>query len=391
MYLAKRLLIIFFICLIFIPFIGKYCYQGSTPNKFLTTENRIVTPYTRLESFHSHDLKKFFKNIDLYISDRLIKKDEIVQKINKYLTNPKYFLNFDISKGVKGTSGFLFLGNNWNKVIDRHFNKQYDFSDKSFQKLSGFHERLSKVVEKQGGKYFVFLGPDKHVVYCENFPNWLMNQSCDKATSVTNNIKDRMGALDINVVYPAKELTKEKEKIVYYKTDTHWNLLGAKIGFDSLIKEIINQSNLFKDSKFQENENFSLRKTSSDKIGDLGPIIGLGKNFKVDDVEYEIISPIKVLFSEEGGQPTEHGIPQILVKGGKPGWNAYMKNENAPNKLKVLIICDSFMIAMSRYFNLNFSDVHYLSRHTAMGEIEAQIKKIKPDLVVYETVERDFK
>lgn len=65
-----------------------------------------------------------------------------------------------------------------------------------------------------------------------------------------------------------------------------------------------------------------------------------------------------------------------------------MHNQNAANKMKLVVIGDSFFQALSPFFNASFSDIVYIAHTIPIHDQEQVIQKFKPDIVVYETVER---
>lgn len=63
-------------------------------------------------------------------------------------------------------------------------------------------------------------------------------------------------------------------------------------------------------------------------------------------------------------------------------------NPNATNKLKLVVIGDSFFKALSLFFNASFSDIVCIAHTIPIKDQERVIMKFKPAIVVYETVER---
>ncbi len=65
-----------------------------------------------------------------------------------------------------------------------------------------------------------------------------------------------------------------------------------------------------------------------------------------------------------------------------------MTNPAAATEKRVLVFCDSFMTAMSPYVNATFTHVLYASRNRPPEDWKALIDAFRPELVIYETVER---
>lgn len=377
-----------FITIIVLPFIGNTLFYGLQNNLILKTENRRVSQYKEF-IFSKQGVRDYFNNLDKMIEDRLFKKDKIVDTVNYYLSDPDLFFKVDLDKAVIGNNGFVFLGNNYDKVIYRHFNQnKFSIVNNSID----LHKKLSTITSKVGAHYVVFVAPDKHAIYAENFPSWAKVDSNEGVSKLTQKKIQELQTLGINVVYPYSELKSAKQKrTLYYKTDTHWNIAGAEVGFMSLMKNL--ESNYFTDFQFQANKDVRLTMNKKDSFGDLGVIAGLSRRFKVDDVSYDFCSQQEVDFSVRGAPPTTVNIRNSSSSGYDGTWFGYVVNNSAPLDKKVLVICDSFMTAMSLFINSYFHQVSYISKSYPQGDlinIEKTILDFKPDIVIYETVERAF-
>lgn len=381
---VKYCLTVFFLLLITVPFLGRYCIKGSSSEKFLRTENRLVTQYIELESLRSRHFKKYFNNLNNYISDRLSKKDSVVKYANRLLMNPAYFLNLDLTKGTVGLDGYLFLGNLYEGVINRHFNKDYVVDKNKESALYSLHVELSSLAKDLNSKYYFFIAPDKHNVYCDKVPKWLTSNACAISNKVTDHLVSNLRERNLNVIYPLDDLRRLTLENVYYKSDTHWNVYGAEIGYKHLNGYINKESNL----GLIINSDYTLESTEMNYVGDLINILGIAKERVPNDKVYSIETVDSVLWSNKTEQPRFVPLNQALAQGADPNWYGYMKNERAPNNRKVLVFCDSFMTSMSLFFNINFKEVFYYSRHRSKDDLKRLMLEIKPDIVIYESVER---
>lgn len=381
---VKYCLTLSFLILITIPFLGRYCIKGSNNEKFLRTENRLVTQYIELESLRSRNLKKYFNNLNNYISDRLSKKDSVVKYANRLLLNPTCFLNIDLTKGTVGLDGYLFLGNLYESVINRHFKKDYVVDKNKESALYSLHVELSSLAKELNSKYFFFIAPDKHNVYCDKVPKWLTSNACVMSNNVTDHLVSNLRERNLSVIYPLDDLRRLRSEKVYYKSDTHWNVYGAEIGYKYLNRFINKEGNL----GLILNKNYTLQSAEMNFVGDLINILGMSKEQAPNDKVYSIDITDSVLWSNKAEQPRLVPINQALAHGDRPNWYGYMKNERAPNVRKVLVFCDSFMTNMSPFFNINFKEVFYYSRHRSKDDFKRLMLEIKPDIVIYESVER---
>lgn len=377
--------------MIAIPFLGNYLLTGGDSG-VLSTENRKPAKFPELEQFTQHGIKDFFTGFGVFVSDRLIGRDFIVSMVNKWILGEDRYLSSDYSKGVVGKDGYLFLGEKYENVISRHLGGAEALSQHRQSSCLQIHKHLQQVALSVNSKYFVFVAPDKHGVYCDKLPNWLSDNGngCAETNKLTQELLTKFAVEKINVIYPFDVFNVRREENLYYLTDTHWNLKGAEVGF----KYFMDKLNVLKGDNltFRMFKNYQLKREEVKGRGDLINILGLPAEdvFRVD-FEYKFFANnLTVTWGELGGQATVTPILQAKAKGQNRNWFGESHNNEAPNHLKVVVICDSFMTAMSLFFNLNFQNVYYISRHADHANLETVIQNVKPDFVVYEQVERSF-
>lgn len=386
----KRILAIFTVILFVVPFFGSLLIFGEQSGVFLPSENRQVVSMTGIDRFTSHGLKRFFGNKNQYIDDRLMGKEELVPVLNELLLDPKKVSRFDLSKGLIGKNEWIFLGNDYSRVIDKHCQENFPLDNYEFQSSINKIDLLKNTTEGLGGTYVLFIAPDKHNIYCDELPQWL-GDTCKNSEIYTRKLISKIeDETSVNVVYPAVELKSQISKgQLFHKSDTHWNLLGGKVGFVALMRNM-ERLGLIRD--FQEIPLMDLKQIRNEKLGDLAHILALPSGYKISkDFDYLFQRPDQLLVRWKEVNKKEELKPFTVSSGSAPSkFYAYMKNESAMYRTKLLVLCDSFNNAMSPYFNLYFSDVMYVSRRSSMDEKIRAIQKFKPTIVINEIVERDL-
>lgn len=386
----KRILAIFTVILFVVPFFGSLLIFGEQSGVFLPSENRQVVSMTGIDRFTSHGLKRFFGNKNQYIDDRLMGKEELVPVLNELLLDPEKFTRFDLSKGLIGKNEWIFLGNDYSRVIDKHCQENFPLDNYEFQSSINKIDLLKNTTEGLGGTYVLFIAPDKHNIYCDELPQWL-GDTCKNSEIYTRKLISKIeDETSVNVVYPAVELKSQISKgQLFHKSDTHWNLLGGKVGFVALMRNM-ERLGLIRD--FQEIPLMDLKQIRNKKLGDLAHILALPSGYKISkDFDYLFQRPDQLLVRWKEVSKKEELKPFTVSSGSAPSkFYAYMKNESAMYRTKFLVLCDSFNNAMSPYFNLYFSDVMYVSRRSSMDEKIRAIQKFKPTIVINEIVERDL-
>lgn len=386
----KRILAIFTVILFIVPFLGSLFIFGEQSGTFLAFENRQAVSMTGMDRFTSHGLKRFFGNKNQYIDDRLMGKEELVPVLNELLLDPKKFTRFDLSKGLIGKNEWIFLGNDYSRVIDKHCQENFPLDNYEFQSSINKIDLLKNTTEGLGGTYVLFIAPDKHNIYCDELPQWL-GDTCKNSEIYTRKLISKIeDETSVNVVYPAVELKSQISKgQLFHKSDTHWNLLGGKVGFVALMRNM-ERLGLIRD--FQEIPLMDLKQIRNEKLGDLAHILALPSGYKISkDFDYLFQRPDQLLVRWKEVNKKEELKPFTVSSGSAHSkFYAYMKNESAMYRTKLLVLCDSFNNAMSPYFNLYFSDVMYVSRRSSMDEKIRAIQKFKPTIVINEIVERDL-
>lgn len=386
----KRILAIFTVILFVVPFFGSLLIFGEQSGVFLPSENRQVVSMTGIDRFTSHGLKRFFGNKNQYIDDRLMGKEELVPVLNELLLDPEKVSRFDLSKGLIGKNEWIFLGNDYSRVIDKHCQENFPLDNYEFQSSINKIDLLKNTTEGLGGTYVLFIAPDKHNIYCDELPQWL-GDTCKNSEIYTRKLISKIeDETSVNVVYPAVELKSQISKgQLFHKSDTHWNLLGGKVGFVALMRNM-ERLGLIRD--FQEIPLMDLKQIRNEKLGDLAHILALPSGYKISkDFDYLFQRPDQLLVRWKEVNKKEELKPFTVSSGSAPSkFYAYMKNESAVYRTKLLIFCDSLNNAMSPYFNMYFSNVMYVSRRSSMDEKIHALKKFKPMLVINEIVERDL-
>lgn len=388
-HVIRRLLAGIFLLAIAVPFIGNYLWHGSTPDKILTTENRRVTPYRELHSLRNGDLYDYYGNLDRYIADRLLNKDGVVVKANRFFGDPHYFFKLDLENNVAGKDGFVFIGDRFGKVLSRHFDGSFRVGAEPVARLILQQRRLKQAAAESGAAYMLFVAPDKHGVYCEYAPDWLLGaDACSNGDRVTREVLAQLEQDGIHAVYPFDELRQAAAEHVYYKTDTHWNLKGAEIGFRALADALMQAYPQFASLNIVIPELIS---KETHAAGDINGVMGVSSDFKVDDVSYSLAAPPdEIAFSEMSGEFRRMNFADVSIKGWQNGWTGEVRNPAGANDTKVMVICDSFSQALSWYLTVNFKDVIYVARQCDDHVLESMIRSAQPNLVIFENVERDF-
>ena len=254
--------------------------------------------------------------------------------------------------------------------------EEYNFTEKELEKAKNNLIHFRDELKKKNIDFIFMVCPDKQFIYSEYMPDYIKRKSTKNDTDIfVEYIKNNT---DIKVVYPKEELLKYKDKYqLYYKYDTHWNSLGAYIGYTELTR-ILNIDNKsiesFKILEFDSAYRNS-NKDSSLFYNDIARMVSLNdiKKFR-DDIIY-ILEDYKYTITNITDDWSSSRISNYNL-------------DNFKNKRNILIIKDSYSFEMMDYIITTFKQSEFINIGSFKNE---NIKEYKPDIIVFQSVERYLK
>lgn len=229
----------------------------------------------------------------------------------------------------------------------------------------------------------VMLGPNKGSIYPEFLPDWAQPASASATDTLLANVSQGLYVDTRTALRTAKSRFSES---LYYKTDTHWNSLGAWVAFHAFQTEIgRTEAGL----NWLTEQDVRISSTGDRQGGDLAKFLRLKETLRDNEVVVDIISkqPIETeqydfetgRLKRSGGNPEIHTAQRPLL----------VKSKNALNQKRILWLRDSFGTAMAPFMAATFSETLQLHYDAAHPEIFARLVDIyKPDYVFITVVER---
>jgi hypothetical protein len=346
----KIKVIIFFIFIVLLISVNiSFVFAPETG--ILADERRTTTKFPKFPTrLRARDVRHFFRDIDSYYADKFPLRSFLLsanQQLKQKLSN-----NLDIKNCIVGKDNWLFLGNNYLKSVDKILGKikptEYEFDSKV-----KYYSDIKDKADNWGSQFVIFIGPNKSSVYYEYLPDIILPSK----TRYITQLVDKLTELNINIFDPTNYLIENKKPdILYYRTDTHWNLLA---GYKSFIR--FNQWMEFPELPpllFEEGPVYT---------GDLVTIGGFvnfpltkGDNFILNE---DLIGDIT---SED-----EFFINKTSLTG-KTAW----------------VIGDSFTEALKPFFKINFHKVRFVPFREMEKFFDLGLEP--PDFIIYVIVERTF-
>jgi hypothetical protein len=341
---------------------------------FKLTRNRVVAlVFICSTSFlGSLSFQKFYNEIFVQIKSTQVKSIPEFQKMIRALENSfaehafmrNIFAGIDANVGfyltkeltsrqvLKGKDNWLFYKSRTDGMSMDDYQGISSFDD---SKLRSILEKLTSTkstLNSMGIRFILLIPSNKERIYSNKMPDAIpiVNKynRTDKLVSYL-----RENAFD-DVIYPKEELLSHRGQFqLYYKHDTHWNILGGFIAEQQLLEKLYGKRGTLLDQNV-------IKKIVLQK--DLAKMVNMEWFFD-DDYDYSL----------ESLDPMKSDTDTCHV------------NENARYDNSILLIGDSFMKAFAPHICNDFKKACIINRSNYSPEI---LKTCSPDIVVIEFVER---
>lgn len=287
---------------------------------------------------------------------------------------------------IIGRNDWLYLGDKYNQTqtVDRRPPSESDFL--LGQKIGRATEAWDAYLTSKGVKLFrVMIGPNKGSVYPENLPIWA-KPSFPNATDALLVGTGTTHYIDLRA--PLLAAKANLREALYYKTDTHWNYLGAGVAFQTFAQQV---SVVAPDIKWPLPSSYELNLVAPRRGGDLANFLRITAH--LSDYEPMISAlglPIETIQSDFDSK-------KVLHQGGNRAIDSPMtpllvQSTGALNSKRVLWLRDSFGAALSPLMAATFNEVLQLHWEEALkpgGRFLQLVEDWKPDYVFFTVVERD--
>jgi alginate O-acetyltransferase complex protein AlgJ len=328
-------------------------------------ENRTYCgfPHVRL-TFDS--LRAFPAAFEKFYGDRFAMR----QKTIELLGAMKYYL-FQITATpyvVAGPDNWLFFRGDGDEYAMRHWPL---FSILELKEWANVLEQRRAWLAKRNIKFLFVVVPTKANVYPELVPSaWKPLTAESRAKQLCSYLKQ---FTKIECIYLEDALVKAKPMgKLYWKTDTHWDPLGAYVGYTS-VTEVLRR--LVPSTGLVEWKDV-VRTPKPSMHGDLLGIAGLGDLIS-DPYEQFTLNNFSYRLSKHPGNPPPDRHLRV----------AFAMEQDNPALPTAFFIHDSFLINEVPFFSQSFRRVYYDWR-TGYPFRTALIADEHPDVVVQEMTER---
>ncbi|EFH7078544.1 hypothetical protein ACK6GC_004701 [Escherichia coli] len=294
-------------------------------------------------------------------------------------------ISTDPNQVIIGKNDWLYLGDLYEKTLSDDRRPASASDIEIGKQIGAATEAWNAYLVGKGVKVFqIMIGPNKGSIYPENMPSW--------AKPALSNPTDALLAETgeghyIDLRPPLLAAKKVYREALYYKTDTHWNDLGASVAFRAFAKKV---GEAAPELKWPSEKVYELTRVTPRIGGDLANFLRLTASLSDDQPMINASSlPVKTT-------QTDFVTKQVLFQGGNPVTDApgsplLVTSVGALNDKKVLWLRDSFGTSLSPLMAATFKEVLQLHWSHAIkpgGSFAQLVDEWKPDYVFVTVVER---
>ena len=262
---------------------------------------------------------------------------------------------------------------------------------------------IKSVVDELGGKILYVQTPVKTMAGYVEMPTGLTDHANENTDNLMAQLKEiGVEALDLRQNVFEDDLDLEN---VFYNTDHHWktetafwavgetvDCLKEKFGMDLDPNKFYTDSNNYQKIYYEKNflgsqgrrvgkyyggvDDYTLMLPTYETaynvtINKINASSNIEGDFKKAIVKYNLLNE-ESIFTNRYASYFGADYPEVIIK-----------NEVAPNDMKVLIFKDSFGIPYSAFFSTLVSETRMLDTRYFTDDVKEYIKEYDPDLVLY--------
>lgn len=358
-----------------VPLFFALGLRVQSPEAFLQFDQRPRTSLAQ-PGWNRESLRNYFGSFERFLSDRLPFREDLL-KTRAYV-NLRFGKLLNPEVVVLGKNGWLFFGD----AVGRGITQYRGLAPMDPRQLDAFQRYFSDIhrhLEQAGIPFLVVIAPDKHTIYPEFLPSHLSQKGVSPADQI---MAHPMGCeiLDLRPVLLGHK--NKSSPPLYYKTDSHWNEYGAYLAYRSIMMRL----HLGAPVEAREDDFVQLPVTGE---GDLAVKVGgavsfsdslthIRRNFFQGTLEVENL--------KDGSLAIQNRIEMNRVS---QFHSLKVSNPDKPGS--ILLLGDSFLDNLTRFFNNTFGHAMY-QHYTEFGtaSIARLIADVQPQAVVFVIVERNL-
>ncbi len=273
---------------------------------------------------------------------------------------------------LPGSGGWFYWLGEDGLSLDRHYRGAAPFPQSHVDGTVAELVRRRDWLAARGIAYVVAVVPEKYTIYPEHLPEWT-------GKPVQPTPHDRVGAalagsgVTLIDMRPALLAAKRHDR-VYYRTDSHWNYLGAMVGYDLIMHEVQRALPPGRVAQIVPPKRPAYASGVDYYSGDLVGMLGLPGRIREEDV-----APLGKVLADASSRCAQR-VESPPAAADIETWSC-----SQPGLPSAVVLRDSMAIPLIPMLAENFSRAVFIStRSFDMALIERE----RPDVVIEELVER---
>jgi hypothetical protein len=315
-------------------------------------------------------LRSFLAGLEAYYADHFGFRKTLLHWEHHWKRD--LFHESTVSDVMIGRDGWLFVTGG--HMID-DWRGARPLTPRELQEWQTLLEKRRDWLAQRGIKYLFVVAPSKETVYPEFLPEWMARVGpVTRLDQFFTHMKAH-STVEVLDLRPALIQAKQTAR-TYLITDAHWNLYGAFIGYQQIIRALGRQLPDFGEPL--PLDAFDLRYAQA-KGGDLATMLGQEQSLRERDYVDLIPRP-----------PLQRIACRVDTNILNKKWRLLMEpvySENPAQKYKALFFRDSFCEFLKPFLAFHFKRVVYIWLETWDLQV---IEREQPDVVVDQIVERGF-
>ena len=313
-----------------------------------------------------------FARFDAAFADRFRSRNALIA-----LQHTLVVLGFHTSTGghvVLGRDDWLYFAGEDGHTLDRYVRGTVPFADGLVEGFGRELERRRAWLAARGIAYIVTVAPDKATIYPEHLPRWVQPMTGPTPLERATRALRANPSLRYVDLRDALREAKSHEQ-VYYRTDSHWNYLGAIVAYRALMREVQQAVGTARLPAIVEPVVPEYVPGVDVYRGDLARILGVPRRY--DEADF---GPFGKVLAD-----APRRCARRIDAGQDVGFEFYACG-TAPD-VRAVVYRDSMAIPLIPLLSENFRRVVYVSSQRLDP---ALIEREHPDVVIEELVERNL-
>jgi alginate O-acetyltransferase complex protein AlgJ len=334
----------------------------------MANENRALAPLPDFKPGRQ-GWRDFFSGWEAYYRDHFGCRNRLVRWSNRW--KREWFRESNQSSVVIGREGWLFYVGDY--VLDNYVGDKR-LSEADLESWRELLERRRDWLARRGIHYLFVLAPDKHSIYPEYLPAWVVKRPAPVKLDQFFTYLKAHSTVPVLDLRPSL-LEAKKAVTIYLQNDTHWNHYGGFVGYQAVLRALSAQMPALQPRSLADFDWKFVPQPGGDLAGSLGQADQLVETNAINFIPH---APFQLA--------TWRSAPERLPKKWRP--KAEPAVSTTPGQTgKALVFRDSFAGAWMPFLGCHFAETVYIWQYEWDA---ALIEREKPDVVIDEMLERFF-